>query len=213
MFVYGGCNAGCRCLCFFFKQNTAYEMRISDWSSDVCSSDLLARLDRLGTAREIAQIASTIGREFGFQLLQEVSGVPESEVRTALSDLVCAGLIVPKDAVDGSIYVFRHALLQKAAQRTLLRERSQQLHALIGQTMEKRNPKAAAAYPELLAQHFSEGGLFDRAADYWLLAGTRAGTTWAKVEAAELFRKGIEAARRMPAYSARDRRKIGRTAC
>src|SRR3546814_13114922 len=79
-------------------------MRISDWSSDVCSSDL--------------------------------------EVRTALSDLVCAGLIVPKDAVDGSIYVFRHALLQQAAQRTLLRERSQQLHALIGQTMEKRNPKA-----------------------------------------------------------------------
>src|SRR3546814_5275642 len=72
--------------------------------------------------------------------------------------------------------------------------------------MEKRNPKAAAAYPELLAQHFSEGGLFDRAADYWLLAGTRAGNTWAKVEAAELFRKGIEAARRMPASSARDRR-------
>src|SRR3546814_2362489 len=178
------------CSFFFFKQKTAYEMRSSDWSSDVCSSDLgqsgedeipsslqsslLARLDRLGTAREIAQIASTIGREFGFQLLQEVSGVPESEVRTALSDLVCAGLIVPKDAVDGSIYVFRHALLQQAAQRTLLRERSQQLHALIGQTMEKRNPKAAAAYPELLAQHFSEGGLFDRAADYWLLAGTRA---------------------------------------
>src|SRR3546814_13738785 len=116
MFVYGGCNAGCRCLCFFFKQNTAYEMRISDWSSDVCSSDLLARLDRLGTAREIAQIASTIGREFGFQLLQEVSGVPESEVRTALSDLVCAGLIVPKDAVDGSIYVFRHALLQQRSE-------------------------------------------------------------------------------------------------
>src|SRR3546814_830536 len=76
-------------------------------------SSLLARLDRLGTAREIAQIASTIGREFGFQLLQEVSGVPESEVRTALSDLVCAGLIVPKDAVDGSIYVFRHALFDR----------------------------------------------------------------------------------------------------
>src|SRR3546814_3053608 len=86
-------------------------MRISDWSSDVCSSDL--------------------------------------EVRTALSDLVCAGLIVPKDAVDGSIYVFRHALLQQAAQRTLLRERSQQLHALIVQTMEKRNPKAAAAAIEM----------------------------------------------------------------
>src|SRR3546814_6784428 len=109
--------------------------------------------------------------------------------------------VCSSDLVDGSIYVFRHSLLQQAAQRTLLRERSQQLHALLGQTMEKLNPKAAAAYPELLAQHFCEGGLFDRAAVYWLLAGTRAGHTWAKVEAAELVREGIEAARRLPASS------------
>lgn len=185
---------------------SAPSQAVEDEIPSSLQSSLLGRLDRLGPAREIAQVASTIGREFSLQLLQEVSGAPETAVRTALSDLVGAGLIIPKDMSDGSVYVFRHALLQQAAQRTLLRERRQQLHALIAETMEKRDPEAAAAYPELVAQHFAEGSLFDRAADYWLLAGLKAGTTWAKVEAAELFKKGIESAQRIPVSSERERR-------
>jgi class 3 adenylate cyclase/tetratricopeptide (TPR) repeat protein len=169
-------------------------------------SSLLARLDRLGPAKEIAQIAATIGREFTLQLLRDASGLPESDVGAALTNLVRSGLIVPKEGAKGSGFLFKHALLQQAAEGTILRERSQQLHALIGQMMEMREPEAGSAYPELLAQHFADGGLFDKAADYWLLAGVKAGKTWAKVEAAQMFGKGIEAAKMMPDSPERSRR-------
>jgi tetratricopeptide (TPR) repeat protein len=163
-------------------------------------------LDRLGPAKEIAQIAATIGREFDFELLREASGLPESAVRAGLTNLVRSGLIVPKEGADDSAFSFKHALLQQAARRTILRERCQQLHALIGRTMEMRDPKASSAYPELLAQHFADAGLFDHAADYWLLAGLKAAKTWAKVEAAQMFGKGIEAARMVPDSPERSRR-------
>lgn len=167
---------------------------------------LLARLDRLGPAREIAQIAATIGREFNLQLLQEASGLPVSDVGGALASLVRSGLIVPKEGAKGSDFLFKHALLQQAAQGTILRERSQQLHALIGKLMEMHEPEAGSAYPELLAQHFADGGLFDKAADYWLLAALKAGKTWAKVEAAQMLGKGIEAAKMLPDSPERSRR-------
>jgi class 3 adenylate cyclase/tetratricopeptide (TPR) repeat protein len=169
-------------------------------------SSLLARLDRLGPAREIAQIAATIGREFDLQLLRDASGLPESVVGAALTNLVRSGLIVPKEEAKGSSFLFKHALLQQAAQGTILRERSQQLHALIGRMMEMREPEAGSAYPELLAQHFAHGGVCDKAADYWLLAGLKAGKTWAKVEAAQMFGKGIEAAKLLPDSPDRSRR-------
>ena len=171
-------------------------------------SSLLARLDRLGPAREVAQIAATIGRDFSLELLREVSGLPDTEVKASLTNLVDAGLILPNEGPSGSDYTFKHALLQQAAQRTILRERNQQLHVLIGRTMEARDPEASSKYPEILAQHFADGGLFDRAADYWLLAGLKAGKTWAKVEAARLFEKGIEAASMLPESAERSRRII-----
>jgi predicted ATPase/class 3 adenylate cyclase len=169
-------------------------------------SSLLARLDRLGPAKEIAQIAATIGREFNLDLLREASGLPDSALRAGLTNLVLSGLIVPKGGAKWSAFSFKHALLQQAAQRTILRERRQQLHALIARTMEIRDPNASSAYPELLAQHFADAGLFDRAADYWLLAGLKAGKTWAKVEAAQMFGKGIDAARMLPDSPERGRR-------
>src|SRR4029079_19024898 len=97
-------------------------------------------------------------------------------------------------------------LLQQAAADTILRERRQQLHALIASTMEKRDPAAASAHPEFLAQHFDSAALYDRAADYWLLAGLKAGKTWAKVEAAQMFGRGIAAAMMLPESEARRRR-------
>lgn len=167
---------------------------------------LLARLDRLGPAKEIAQIAATIGREFDVELLCEASGLPDHAVRAELTNLVHSGLIVPKAGTKGSDFLFKHALLQQAAHGTILRERRQQLHALIGKTMEMRDPEASSAYPELLAQHFADAAQFDRAADYWLLAGLKAGKTWAKVEAAQMLGKGIDAAKMMPDSPERSRR-------
>lgn len=168
-------------------------------------SSLLARLDRLGPAKEIAQIAATIGREFSLDLLQETSGLPESAVQAGLSNLVRSGLVVPKRGIKGSEFSFKHALLQQAAQQTILRERRQQLHDQIARTMEIRDPNASSAYPELLARHFADAGRFDRAADYWMLAGLKVGKTWAKVEAAQMFRKGIDAARMLPDSPERSR--------
>jgi tetratricopeptide (TPR) repeat protein len=111
-----------------------------------------------------------------------------------------------KDGAAGSRYLFKHALLQHAAEGTILRERSEKLHALIGETMVMLDPEASAAYPELLAQHFTEGGVYDRAADYWLSAGLKAGKTWAKAEAAQMFERGIEAAKMLPDSPERSRR-------
>jgi tetratricopeptide (TPR) repeat protein len=169
-------------------------------------SSLLARLDRLGPAKEVAQIAATIGREFDLELLRKACDLPEAAVRVGLTNLIRSGLIVPKEGTNYLVFSFKHALLQQAAQRTILRERSQQLHALIGRTMEMRDPNASSAYPELLAQHFADAGLFACAADYWLLAGLKAGKTWAKAEAAQMFGKGIEAVRMLPDSPERSRR-------
>ena len=172
-------------------------------------SSLLARLDKLGPAKEIAQIAATIGRDFDLDLLAETTGQPLSTVRTQLSHLVRSGLILAVDSEGrDSHFSFKHALLQQAAEGTILRERRQQLHALIATTMEKRDPAAASAYPELLAQHFANAALFERAADYWLLAGLKAGRTWAKVEAAQMFARGIEAVKALPESAERNRRML-----
>jgi tetratricopeptide (TPR) repeat protein len=124
--------------------------------------------------------------------------MPKAVVQEELANLVRSGLIVPKEGARRSDYWFKHALLQQAAQGTILRERRHQLHARIGEAMEARDPNAPSAYPELIAQHFADAGLFERAADYWLLAGLKAGKTWAKVEAAEMFGKGIDAAKMLP---------------
>ena len=121
-------------------------------------SSLLARLDRLGPARGnrtdrrdhwpgVRPPASSRSKWFARSRL---SG-------SALTNLVRSGLIVPKEGTK-STFLFKHALLQQAAQRTILRERCQQLHALIGRTMEMREPEAGSAYPELLARHFADGG-------------------------------------------------------
>ena len=166
---------------------------------------LLARLDRLGPAREIAQIAATIGREFSIDLLREISELDNEEVNAALASLMSAGLIVPKEDGRGQIHIFKHALLQQAAEGTLLREHSMQLHTLIAEAMEQRDHEALSSYPEILAQHYTEGGVFDRAADCWLRAGVKAGKTWAKVEAARMFANGIAAAERLPESAERDR--------
>jgi tetratricopeptide (TPR) repeat protein len=168
-------------------------------------SSLLARLDRLGPAKEIAQIAATIGRDFDVELLCQASGLSESAIHAELENLIRSGLIVPKEGGRGADFLFKHALLQQAAESTMLRERRQKLHAQIARAMELRDPEAPSKYPELLAQHFASGGAFDRAADYWLMAGLKAGKTWAKVEAARMFERGIEAARMLPDSPERDR--------
>ncbi len=166
---------------------------------------LLARLDRLGAAKVIAQTAATIGREFDLELLCEVSQLPPPVVRVELTNLVHSGLIIPKEGPRGPRFSFKHALLQHAAEQTILRERRQELHAQIAKAIESRNPESQSVYPELLARHFADGGIYDRAAHYWHLAGLKAAKTWAKTEAAQMFKYAIGAIKLLPATTERIR--------
>jgi len=167
---------------------------------------LLARLDRLGPVKEVAQIAASIGREFNLEILREVCDWPEAELRAAIAELMRAGLVVAERGAAGPGYSFAHVLLQQAARGTMLLERAQQVHKAIAEHIELHDQNAALAYPEVLAEHFAEAGLPDRAADYWLLAGLKAARTWAKVDAARIFRKGLESAKLLQESDDRSRR-------
>ncbi len=134
----------------------------------------MARLDRLGpAAREVAQIGAAIGREFPHALLASVARKPETELASALDPLVQAGLLFRHGVPPHASYLFKHALVQDAAYGTLLRERRRTLHARIAETLESQFAETAESQPEILAHHYTEAGLIERAAGWWGKAGLR----------------------------------------
>jgi class 3 adenylate cyclase/tetratricopeptide (TPR) repeat protein len=159
---------------------------------------LVSRLDKLGSAKAIAQIAAVIGREFDLKLLSHLCGLSSSALEVAMERLADSGLVAPQLSPDRLRYAFTHSLLQEAARSTLLRERRQELHGLVAHAIETLDPKTAAEHPELLAQHFAAAGMFGRAADCWLAAGLNVAKTWAKVEAANMFAMGLACLERLP---------------
>ena len=136
-------------------------------------ASLMARLDRLGSAKAIAQFGAAIGREFSHSLLAAVAGKPEVEVRSALDRLVRAGLLFRQGAPPNASYLFKHALVQDAAYGTLLRDPRRSLHARVAETLEDRFPEIAESQPEVLARHLTEAGLVEKAATVWAKAGQR----------------------------------------
>jgi class 3 adenylate cyclase/tetratricopeptide (TPR) repeat protein len=165
---------------------------------------LMARLDRLSTARDIAQIGAAIGREFDYALLAEVAATPEAALLEALSRLEEAGLIFRRGTPPESSYTFKHALVQDAAYSSLLRSRRQQLHALIANVLERIRPGLIARQPEVLARHLTEAGLAEPAARQWLRAGQQAMSRSAAVEAAAQLARGIAALEGVAADPERD---------
>ena len=133
----------------------------------------MARLDRLGPAKELAQIGATIGREFSHALLAAVARKPETELVSALDRLVAAGLVFPRGVPPYATYLFKHALVQDAAYGTLLREPRRGLHARIAETLERKFVDISEAQPELLARHYTEAGQIEKAAGFWGKAGQR----------------------------------------
>ena len=116
-------------------------------------ASLMARLDRLGAAKDVAQIGAAIGREFSHALLAAVVREPEAELRLALERLVTAGLLFRQGVPPHATYLFKHALVQDAAYGTLLREPRRALHARIAETIESQFAEIAESRPELLARH------------------------------------------------------------
>ena len=153
-------------------------------------ASLAARLDRLGPAKEIAQIGAVIGREFSHELLQELTDLPESRLGPALDRLVASGLVFRRGTPPASSYAFKHALVQEAAHGTLLRGKRQTLHARIADLLEQTS-EMAERQPELVAQHYAEAGLNDKAVDYWIRAGKRSVARSAMAEAEAQLEKAL----------------------
>ena len=153
---------------------------------------LLARLDRLAATREVAQIGAAIGREFDYELLSEVAGLTDTQLRQALSQLEAAGLVFRRGAPPEASWTFKHALVRDAAHDSLLNSSRRQLHARIAEAVERRYPEIASTEPQLLAQHLAEAGFAERSARAWLEAGRLAASRSAPQEAALQFARGID---------------------
>jgi predicted ATPase len=151
-------------------------------------ASLMARLDRLAPARQVAQIGAAIGRQFSHELALAVSRLPEVELQEALDRLVASELIFRRGTPPRAEYIFKHALVQDVAYSTMLRQRRQELHTRIAHALEERGD----AEPEVLAHHFTEAHAFDRAVDCWLKAGRSAAQRSANAEAIVHLTKGIE---------------------
>ena len=159
---------------------------------------LMARLDRLSTARELAQLGAVLGREFSYELLQAVALVDEATLQHGMAQLVDAELVYQRGLPPCSWYIFKHALIQDTAYQSLLKSTRQQYHQRIAQVLAERFPEIVETQPELLAQHYTEAGLAQQAADYWQRAGQRANERSAYVEAIAHCTKGLEVLETLP---------------
>jgi class 3 adenylate cyclase/predicted ATPase len=166
---------------------------------------LMARLDRLAPVKEVAQIGACIGREFDHELLAAIVSMPEVELAAALDRLVAAELVFRRGLAPAATYVFKHALVRDAAYESLLKRRRQELHARIATSIEALFPQLVEAQPELVARHFGEAGLAEKAIPYWLRAGRLAAARSANMEAIAHLRSGLECAQALPPGASRSR--------
>jgi class 3 adenylate cyclase/tetratricopeptide (TPR) repeat protein len=155
---------------------------------------LMARLDRLGPAREVAHVGSVIGRGFSYALLRTLTGMADAALRAALEQLAEADILLVQGLPPDSDYRFKHALIQDAAYENLLKSRRQILHRRVAEILRDRFPDTAAAEPEVLAHHFTQAGQADAAIEWWGNAGEQALRRSAFQEAISHLGKAIEMA-------------------
>jgi predicted ATPase/class 3 adenylate cyclase len=172
---------------------------------------LMARLDRLGAAKEMAQVGAVIGREFSLPLLAAVSARPEHQLRPAIAQLVDSDLVECGTADDGTaVCLFKHALLQEAAHSTLLRRNRQQLHRRVAEALEQQSfGVAEEASPELLAHHYAAAQMPERAIPYLQRAGMRASERAAHTEAIRHYRAAADMLMELPKNAERHQLELG----
>ena len=177
----------------------------SSHSSSLHAS-LMARLDRLGEARDIVKVAAALGRRFDFPVLQAVlPDRAEAGLKAALQQIIDAELILPIGPSAPASFAFRHALIQDTAYGTLLRGERRALHGRIAKALEEKFPETVATQPEIIAGHFTNAELAEPAIRHWLEAGHRAARGWALVEAIEHLSEGIRLAGTLPPSPRRQR--------
>jgi tetratricopeptide (TPR) repeat protein len=159
---------------------------------------LMARLDRLGAAKGVAQLGAVLGREFAYELLQAVAPMEETILQHSLAQLVDAELLYQRGPPPQATYIFKHALVQDVAYQSLLRSTRQQYHQRIAQVLETRFPHSTETQPEVLAQHYTAAGMHAQALSYWQRAGQRAQERSAHREAAASFEQALSALSYVP---------------
>jgi predicted ATPase len=169
---------------------------------------LMARLDRLVTAKAVAQYAAVIGRQFPYDLLQAVAQLDVSTLQRELGRLVEAEIIYQRGLPPQATYLFKHALIQDAAYQSLLKSTRQQYHQRIAQVLEEQFVETAGAQPELLAHHYTEAGLAEKAVGYWHHAGQSAVQRSAHVEAMAHLRQGLAILETLPETPERRQREV-----
>ncbi|MCB0196298.1 MAG: AAA family ATPase [Anaerolineae bacterium] len=153
---------------------------------------LMARLDRLATVREVAQLGATLGREFSYRLLHAVSAIDEATLQHNLGQLVEAELLFQQGLPPEATYTFKHGLIQETAYRSLLRSRRQQVHQRIAQVLVEQFPEIEQTEPEVIAHHYTVARQYQEAVRYWQQAGQRAVAQSANKEAIHHFNQALD---------------------
>jgi len=170
---------------------------------------LAARLDRLGPAKEVAQVAAVIGREFSYGLLQGVTAIGETELQSALERLADAELIYARGIAPEATYKFKHALIQDAAYEALLKSRRRELHRRVAQMITERFASVAEAQPEVIARHWTDAGETEPALIAWTRAGDVSFGRRAFKEAEDAYRRALEILGTLQESPERDQRELG----
>jgi len=169
---------------------------------------LMARLDQLGPAREVAQVGAVIGRDFSYALLSAVTGLEDAPLQTALERLAEADILLVQGLPPESDYRFKHALIQDAAYENLLRSRRQVLHRRVGEVLRDQFAAGAETEPELLAHHFTQAGLIEAASEWWGKAGQRSLARSALLEAVTQLTYATDQIATLPSTPALRRKQI-----
>ena len=169
---------------------------------------LMARLDRLATGKEVAQLAATLGRIFPYELLRAVTPLDEATLQQAVARLVEAELLYQRGVPPQATYIFKHALIQETAYQSLLKSTRQQYHQRIAQVLDEQFPETAETQPELLAHHYTEAGFREQAVGYWQRAGQQALQRSANPEAILHLTTGLALLTTLPETPARAQQEL-----
>jgi class 3 adenylate cyclase/tetratricopeptide (TPR) repeat protein len=172
------------------------------------AGSLMARIDRLGAAKEIAQIAAVVGRGFSYDLLREIAGKPDDELHAALDHVLDADLIVADGELPHATFVFKHVMVRDAAYGSLLKSRRRELHGAVARALTGKFAERTEAEPALLAYHLTEAGAGERAAAAWQQAADRAAARGGFAEAGSHYSRALEVLLTTPESNARNEREL-----
>jgi len=153
---------------------------------------LTSRLDKLGSAKDIVQLAAAIGMEFGYELLQAVSQLPEERLSKGLVGITKAGLMSRSGLSSNLTYIFRHGLVQEVAYLSLLKKTRKRIHKRVAEVLVEGGLRGSESMPEIIAKHYALAGEVSQAKKYWLQAGNQAARKFALVEASHFFEEGLK---------------------